>query len=192
MAKEKYLGTVEKLFQSSPVVNAASIERIVKNRGYTKQLIRNLIIKGKIKRLAKGYYTILDDTSLAVFCFKPAYLGLQDALSFYNLWEQETIPVIITTRKVRPGIREILDTNVLIRRIDRKYFFGVDYCSYNDNLYLPYSNLEKTAIDFVYFKQKLNDEARHELSKKIDRKKLNTYLKIYPERIRKKVNENLF
>lgn len=54
-------------------------------------------------------------------------MGLQDALSIHNLWEQETIPIIIITRKIRQGIRKVLDLNVLIRRIDKKYFFGFDY-----------------------------------------------------------------
>ena len=101
MGKEKYLKDVEKLFEKSPVVNFASIERIVKNKKnikqYTKQLIRNLILKNKIRKLTKGCYTKYDENSLAVFCFK-GYLGLQDALSFHNLWEQETIPIIITSK----------------------------------------------------------------------------------------------
>jgi len=56
-------------------------------------------------------------------------------------------------------------------------------------IYLPYSDVEKTVINMVYFKQKLNEETIRELIKKIDRKKLNSYLKIYPKNIRKTVIE---
>jgi len=102
MGKIKYQEEIKELFRKSPVVSYSSIEKIVKNKKnikqYTKQLIRNLLLKKKIKRLAKGYYTIINDSSLAVYCFKPAYLGLQDSLSFHNLWEQETIPVIIVLK----------------------------------------------------------------------------------------------
>ena len=193
MGKNKYIKEIEGLFEKSPVVDSRSISTLIKSRKnvrqYPKQLIRNLIMNGKIKRLAKGCYTAKDDPSLAVFCFSPSYLGLQDALSLHNLWEQETIPVIITSRKVRQGMRKILGANVLIRRIDKKYLFGFDYIE--QGFYLPYSDIEKTLIDMVYFKERINGEALEEFKKKIDRKKLGSYLKVYPKRIRKMVLQRI-
>lgn len=189
MGKQKYQEQVAELFKKSPVVEYKSIERIVKSRSnseqYAKQLIRNLVLSKKIKKLAKGFYTVYNDASLAVFCFK-GYLGLQDALSVYNLWEQETIPVIITTKKVRQGIRNIMGSNALIRRLDKKYFFGFDYIKH-ENFYLPYSDIEKTFIDLIYFRQKINKETLENIKNKINRTKLKKYLKVYPKRIRKKV-----
>jgi predicted transcriptional regulator of viral defense system len=190
MGKEKYQKEIEALFEKSPVVGFDSIERIIqskKNVGqYAKQLIRNMLKKGKIKRLAKGYYTSRDESSLAVFCFKPAYLGLQDALSFHELWEQETIPIIITSRKIRQGIRKILGMNVLIRRIDKKYLFGFEY-EKQGNFFLPYSDIEKTFIDMVYFNEKISEEAKENIIKIINKKKLNLYLKGYAKKFRKRV-----
>ena len=190
MGKEKYIRKVEELFRKSPVVDFSSIMRIVKYRKnikqYTKQLIRNLLLKGKIKRLTKGYYTQYDEIGLSVFCFNPAYLGLQNAMSFHNLWEQETIPVILTVKKIRPGIREVMGNNVLIRRLDKKYIFGFEYYKDGD-FYLPYSDIEKTFIDMVYFRQPLDKENIREFKKKIDEKKLTLYLKKYPKRLQKMV-----
>ncbi|MFH1592449.1 MAG: hypothetical protein ABIB47_03730 [Candidatus Woesearchaeota archaeon] len=190
MGKQKYLSDIKNLFKKSPVVSFKSIERIIKNKKrvkqYTKQLIRNLISKNKIKKLAKGYYTSHDEVSFSVFCFKPAYFGLQDALSIYELWEQETIPIIITTRKVRQGIRKILKVNVLIRRITPKYLFGFDYYKDGD-FYFPYSDVEKTFIDMVYFKQPLDEEVIKNFRKKINVKKLGAYLKKYPKKFRNRV-----
>lgn len=189
MGKQIYQEQVAELFRKSPVVDYKSIGRIVKSRSnseqYAKQLIRNLVLSKKIKRLAKGDYTVYNDTSLAVFCFK-GYLGLQDALSIYNLWEQETIPVIITAKKVRQGIRKIMGSNVLIRRLDKKYLFGFDYIKH-ENFYLPYSDIEKTFIDLIYFRQKINQETLENIKGKINRVKLEKYLKVYPKRISKKV-----
>ena len=189
MGKEKYQKNVESLFEKSPVVRFSSIEKIIKHkkniRQYTKQLIRNLILKGKIHKLGKGFYTKYDESSLAVFCFD-GYLGLQDALSFHNLWEQETIPVIITANKARQGIRKVLGVNVLIRRIDRKYFFGFDYEKSGD-FYFPYSDIEKTFIDMLYFKQPLDRELIKNFKKAIDKKKLKQYLKSYPQRFGERV-----
>lgn len=194
MGKRKYLDEVEKLFIKSPVVSYDSIERIVRNkkkvRQYVKILVRNLLRQGKVKRLTKGYYTNRDEVSLAVFCFKPSYLGLQDALSFHDLWEQETTPIIITSNAVRQGIRKIFGVNAMIRRIDKKYIFGFEYCKDGD-FYFPYSDIEKTFIDMIYFKQPLDEEVIDNFRKKIDRKKLKEYLKRYPDKLRKKVNKAL-
>ena len=190
MGKEKHLKDVENLFKKSLVVNAKSIKAIVNKKRnikqYAKQLIRNLILKGKIKRITQGFYTSRDDISLAVFCFKPSYLGLQDALSFHNLWEQETIPIIITSRKIRSGIRTVNTGNVLIRRIAKKYLFGFDYYP-QQGIAAPYSDIEKTLIDMIYFKERMNREVLHVINQKIDRKKLKSYLKFYPKRIQKRV-----
>ena len=194
MGKEKHLKEILDLFEKSPVVEFSSAERIVKKKKnikqYTKQLIRNLILKGRIKRLTKSFYTLHGDPSLAVFCFKPSYLGLQDALSFHNLWEQETIPVIITVRKARPGIRKILGMNVLIKRLNKRYLFGFDYYEYK-NFYLPYSDIEKTLIDLIYFKERLNKEMVKNIVKRIDIKKLNSYLKSYPRQIKDRVMKTI-
>jgi len=190
MGKQKYQEKIKRLFKKSPVVSYNSINRVVNTRTnskqYTKQFVRNLILKNQIKRLVKGFYTVHNDPSLAVFCFKPAYLGLQDALSIHNLWEQETVPVIVTTRKVRTGIREINGSNVLVRKIDKKYFFGIEHIRQGD-FYFPVSDIEKTFIDLIYFKQSLDIEIIRDFKEKVDRKRLNSYLKYYPKRIKERI-----
>jgi predicted transcriptional regulator of viral defense system len=188
MGKQKYLTEIWNLFEKSPVVDFSSIERIVKDKKnikqYAKQLVRNLLLKNKIIRLTKGYYTSHDDISLAVFCFAPSYLGIQNALSFHNLWEQETVPTIISSNKIRAGIRSIYGLNIVIRRISPKYLFGFDYYEDGD-FYLPYSDIEKTFIDMVYFKEYIDKEVIKEFRKKIDKKKLKSYLRKYPIKFRK-------
>lgn len=198
MGKEKYLLDIMKLFEKSAVVEFTSINRIVRHKKrvkqYAKQIVRNLIKQGKIQRIGKGIYTSLDESSLAVFSFSSAYLGLQDALSFHNLWEQETVPVIITSNNVRKGIRKIMNSNVLVRRINKKYLFGYEYYKYpleNREIYIPYSDIEKTFIDMVYFKQPLDEEVIENFREKINKKKLKEYLKKYPLKIRERVKKKL-
>lgn len=190
MGKQKYLAEIENLFNKSAVVTMDSIARLVRSKKRVKQydekLVRNLVLKGKIKRLAKSFYTKHDDPSLAVFCFSPAYLGLQDALSFHNLWEQETIPVVITSKKVRQGMRKVIGANVLVRRLDKKYLFGFEYSKQNE-FYLPYSDIEKTFIDMIYFREQISNEALRNIRKRADRKKLSKYLKAYPKKFRERV-----
>src|SRR3989344_6885864 len=115
MGKQIYLNKVEELFDKSPVVDFKSIERIVgksKNSSYAKLLLFNLIKNKTIKKIGTGIYTKHNELSLAVFSFKPAYLGLQTALSYHGVWEQETIPIIITIKKVRRGLRGFMGGNV--------------------------------------------------------------------------------
>ena len=190
MGKQKYQHDLERFLARNPVVSYASIARIVRHKKkvkqYVKQLIRQLIAKGKLKPLVKGYYTTQNDASLAVFCFQPAYLGLQDALSHHNLWEQETIPIIITTRAVRTGIRNVLGSNVLLRHLDKKYYLGIEYHA-TKAIALPYSDVEKTCIDMVHFKQKMSPEVKQEFKKRVNLPKLEIYLKPYPAKTKKTV-----
>ena len=188
MGKIKYIDKIRKFFKESPIVSIASLKKFIrkKDNSYIYLIINNLLKKGEIKRITKGYYTIHEDPSLVVFCFKPAYLGLQDALSAHNLWEQETNPVMITSRKVRRGVRKVFSQNIVLKNIDSKYFFGFNYEKQGD-FYFPYSDIEKTFIDMVYFKQYLDKETKTNIIKKLNRKKLNSYLKTYPNRFRKRV-----
>lgn len=179
MAKRKYLTKIEQLFEDSPVVNFDSIQRITKGN-YAKLLINQLLKKNKIIRLAKGYYTKHNDISLAVYAFKPAYLGLQSALSAHNLWEQETIPIILTTRKVRNGIRTINGSNIMIKTIAKNLYFGYDFIK-EGSFYLPYSDTEKTFLDLKYFKQKISTETLKKIKKQLNKIKLNKYSKKLPK-----------
>lgn len=191
MGKQIYLEKIRALFEKSPAVDFKSLERIIgktKNSNYAKLLVHNLLKKGKIKKIGKGIYTKHDEISLAVFSFKPAYLGLQSALSHHRIWEQETIPVIITAKKVRRGVRSVMGRNILLRNINKKYFFGLEYME-EGNFYLPYSDLEKTFIDMVVFNQKIDEDALRKIKKKINKRKLLNYLKRYPMKIRERVTK---
>jgi predicted transcriptional regulator of viral defense system len=105
-------------------------------------------------------------------------------MSLHNLWEQETNPIIITVRKVRTGVREVLGQNVWVRRISPRYFFGYNYLTSGEFL-LPVSDLEKTLIDMIYF-----GEARGDIIERfrgrVNRRKLEGYLKRYRDDFRKK------
>ena len=176
-------------FKKTPVVTTRDIKLIINKYGrknYTYLFIHNLIKNGRIKKVIKGFYTIHEDPIVAVFCFKPAYIGLQDALSLHNLWEQESNIVIITAKKARSGIRRILDSNIIVHRINPKYLFGFELIKY-EKFYIPVSDVEKTLIDFVYFKESLDKKVLKEIKRKVDKKKINKYLKYYPENIRKNV-----
>ena len=193
MGRIKHQDKIESLFEKSPVVSFKSIERIIgtkKNSNYAKLLVSSLIRKKRIINLTKGFYTKHAELGLAVFCFKPAYLGLQSALSHHNVWDQETIPVVLTSNKVRVGLRNIGVNNILIKHIDKKYFFGWNYVKEGE-FYLPYSDLEKTFIDMVIFRQKMSNELIENIRTKLDTHKLHNYLRQYSEKTRRNVLSKL-
>lgn len=185
----KYVDKIREYLKRTPVASISSISALAPDREYAYVIANHLLKRGEIRRITKGYYTTYEEPSLLVYCMKPAYIGLQDAMSFHDLWEQETNPIVITTRKVRPGVRNVLGQNVWVRRISPKHFFGYDYLTSNDFL-LPVSDVEKTLIDMVYFREMREDIARG-FRESVDREKLMRYLKKYGINFRKKVIEVL-
>ena len=158
------------------------------NKKYVELLMYNFVKKGEVHRITKGTYTFREEMQLVGQAFQPSYYGLQDALSLHGLWEQETNPVIITPRKVRPGIREFLGNNYLVKRINRRMFFGFELLKYAD-FWINTSDVEKTLIDMAYFKQYLDQKTLEEIRKKIDQKKMADYLKKCPKHVKKKVEK---
>lgn len=190
MGRKVYIEKIRDFIKKTPVFRVKDIEVLVGRKDYANLIIHKLAKNGEVKRIIKGFYSYYDDPILIVFCLKPSYIGLQEALSIHNIWEQETNTVVITTRKVRTGIREILENNVLIRRIHPKYFFGFELVKYG-NFYVPVSDPEKTLIDFFYFKINLERNVLEELLYKVDKNKLEEYLQKYPEKFRKTVYKKL-
>ena len=175
MGKTKYLKEILGLFEKTPVVNIGSIKRIVgEDNSYTFLLLHNLIRTKKIYRLTKGWYSKSDDPTLLVYCFKPSYLGLQEALSIHNLWEQETNVIILTTKTIREGRRKIFN-NVIIRRLPKNLFFGIQYKKYGET-YIPVSDIEKTFLDLIYYNQPLDKQLISNFKKRINKKKLEGYI----------------
>lgn len=194
MGKIKYLKHIKEFIGKKPVVSINEIKTITHfltqrfelNEEYIYLLLHNLIKKGELRKIARGWYSKYDDPMYSVLCFKPSYLGLEQALSIHNLWEQESNVVVITSKKIRPGVRKVLDSNIIIHRIETRYLFGVEFIKYGE-FYLPVSDIEKTLIDLIYFKRKLDKDIIKEFKKRVDGAKLNDYLKRYPSRIGKQV-----
>ena len=158
--------------------------------GYAQLFLANLLKSGRVRRIKKGVYTFGDDPMLAGFAFYPSYHGLQDALSILNLWEQETNTVIVTPLKVRSGMREMLGGKVMVRRISRDMFFGFDAVRYFD-YWIQVSDVEKTLIDFVYFREPLGEDTLREMKKRIEMGKLGRYLQRCPGWVKKRVGSAL-
>lgn len=188
MGRIVHLDKVREFIAKTPAFRSRDIELIVKDRGYTSLLLHTMERRGEIKRIVKGFYSKSDDPVVTVFAFKPSYIGLQEALSLRQIWEQETNVVLVTPLKVKPGLREIMGSSVVLHRIKKEYFFGFDYLRYGE-IYLPVSDREKTLLDFVYFNETPGTDVLKLMVEGIERVKLREYLSHYPERLRRRVHQ---
>lgn len=159
-------------------------------KNYLHLMIHFLLKKNELHKITQGVYSFQEDPMMYGFAFSPFYYGLQNALALQGIGTQETNPIIITPRKVRLGLREISGVNILVHRIQRKLFFGFNYVKYYD-WEIPVSDLEKTFLDFIHFQQPLTQEIKEELLPKLDKKRVQEYLKKYQENVKKKVNKLL-
>lgn len=157
---------------------------------YVGVLLNHLMKRKEIHRVAKGIYSFRSDPNIIAFAIQLSYFGLQDALSLHGLWQQQTIPILITSRKIRNGFRTVLGSRVLIKRIKRSMFFGIQMLKYTD-FWVPVSDPEKTLIDFFYFNQPLEKNILKKLLEKSSRSKMREYLKRVPKKTRQKIEKAL-
>ncbi len=158
------------------------------SKEYVSLFLNKLINNERIIRLTKGFYSFSKKIDFAEKAIFPSYHGLQDALTLHKIWGQQTIPILITPRKVRAGERTIAGGKVLVRKINRKMFFGYETIPQLDS-WITVSDLEKTLIDFAYYDEPLTAETVSEIKKRIDNKKINNYLKQITKKLRIKVKK---
>ena len=188
----KYISYVREHFKDPgfPVVRLYEIRTALKPKGigdgYLKRMINYLLGRGELKRITSGVYTLHDDIMVVGFAFQPFYYGLESALTIRKLWEQGANPVVMTTRKVRQGMRALDNSNYLVKRVSRRLFFGYELVRYYD-FWIPVSDIEKTLIDLVYSGHHVRADVIAQIRLNADRARLRKYLEAYNKSIRDKV-----
>ena len=184
----KYMAEFHNTFGTREVFRIQDVEVFLRARraplAYAHTLIHRLRRKGDLRRVTRGVYTFRPEGEVVGFAFSPFYYGLQDALSIRNLWEQETNSLIITPRNVRGGVRTLGGARVIVHRISRRAFFGYDLVKTGASLYLPVSDIEKTLIDFFYFREPLSAKLLRSLYRRCRPAILRAYLRRMPVRTR--------
>ena len=175
-----------KMFESTfkrvdyPVFTFRDAKLALEKKGITGSYLRLMLHKhyasGRIKRITKGVYTFHDDAIVVGFAFQPFYYGLESALSILGVSTQASNNIVMTTRNVRAGIRSFQGRNYRIIRIESRLLFGFSTIKVGD-FWVPISDLEKTVIDMLYFKVPIREELYPEISKKLDKRKFEEYLK---------------
>lgn len=190
----KYIKELRDWLKTQPVFSLRDLKTRFRKKGlkppYANTLVRHLRQKGEIVRLARGTYSGEANLDLVGHAIRPSYHGLQDALSIHGLWQQQAIVVLLTPRHVRTGSRSILDNRVRIRRIRRSFFFGFDLRTHHGTR-IWVSDIEKTLLDFAYYREPLDTHTLKRMQAKIDYEKLSDYLKKSPVYVQKKVRQLL-
>ncbi len=190
MGKSVHIGELRRYARSTAALSARDVELLAKDRGYALLMLHNLASRGELNRIARGWYSIHRDPIVSVFAMRPAYDGLQEALSLHNLWEQETNVVIVTCGKAKPGVRKVMGENVIVHRIAPQHFFGFDYLPYG-GFYIPVSDPEKTLLDLIYFGEDPGKDVMRDVARKADAKVMERYLKRYPSAFAIRVKREL-
>ncbi|MFI5412843.1 MAG: hypothetical protein ACHQX1_03040 [Candidatus Micrarchaeales archaeon] len=190
----KYTKQFLKYFEKFPAFTVKDVKLFLrKNRAdksYYKIFLHNMIKSRRVFIIRRGSYTLHDDPMIAGFAFTPFYYGMETSLTHYKLWDYVTPISIITTNRIRKGSIELLGRNASIRKVQRDKFFGYSMIQYKDT-YIPMADIEKTLIDSVYFHARFSKQVYAAMAKKINRRKLNNYLKHYSEIIKKQINNLL-
>lgn len=190
----KFTDELRKRFVNEPAFTSRDIRTFFAgkglSKGYQNLMVHNLLRQGRLFQITRGAYTFRNETQAVGFAFHPFYYGLQDALSLRNIWEQETVPVVITARKVRGGRREFSGSNYIVRHISRRMLFGYELVKYGD-IHVPVSDAEKTLIDLVYFRQPISKELAKALRGNVRKGVMDIYLARVPALIAKRVERVL-
>lgn len=190
----KYMKDFISHFSSVPAFTTNEARRFLKYRGasegYHKLVINNLLKSHKVHKITRGAYTFFEEVQYSGFAFRPFYYGLEDALSILGAWEQETNPVILTPRKVRPGLRAFEGRNYLVRHIDRKLFFGYYFKPYGQ-FNIPVSTPEKTLIDLFYFRIRVPDGVVENIIGMLNLVRMNEYLSLVSSNLQYRIEKVL-
>jgi predicted transcriptional regulator of viral defense system len=187
----KYTNQFLEYFESFPAFTAKDVKLFMLKNGangdYYKTFMHNMVKSGRAYAIGRGRYTLHDDPMVAGFAFSPFYYGMETALTYYKLWNYMTPISIVTMNRIRKGSIELLGRNATVRRIQKNKFFGYSMVNYKDNLYIPMADMEKTLVDSVYFHSRFSLEVYSEMAKRIDRKRLDSYLRRYSGIVKKQV-----
>ncbi|RKY42000.1 MAG: hypothetical protein DRP85_04345 [Candidatus Makaraimicrobium thalassicum] len=148
--------------------------------------------KGYIQKLTNNYYIFTDadisDVMLRMIANKiyaPSYIGLESALSYYELIPEAVFQITsVTSRKTRNIKTNISDFNY--RSIQKRLFWG--YTVNTESMHAFFiSDPAKTLLDYLYLNPHLDNEAafnelrfnHEEMRKILNPSRLRNYLKLF-------------
>lgn len=180
------------------IVTRGDIDKIAKKYSINPLSLRKLLLNKKyLITVFRGIYYLrnYEERKFNTMKFSPFellsaglkikgvkwYFGLSTALKLLNL-THEVFPFncVINNKFNRIKPVEIAGSKFLFIKIKPPLFFGIKKMKTKNNIFLYFSNPEKTMLDFVYLKKRISIK-EYSLSKK----KLFSYLRHYNSRTKK-------
>jgi predicted transcriptional regulator of viral defense system len=150
--------------------------------------------KGWLKTIRRGIYKIvypeekvIPDLYVANRLYEPSYVSLETVLSMYSIIPEVAIGVTSITTK--PTRRFGAFT---YRTVRTKAFTGYRIIK-ERGFEIRVAEPEKALVDYLYFKlrkkENISQRFEKEILKRLKRKKLQTYAKLYPGKIKEVLKE---
>ena len=149
--------------------------------------------KGYIKKVRNGYYIwedfqdeIMNWWSISHKCYKPSYISLQSALSFYGFIPEGVFSITaISTAKTFSFELSTLKFNY--RHVKDQLFWGYEVFKASNGLPYCMATPEKAILDILYLNESMStfvdfDEMRFnkdEINKKINKNTFKQYILLF-------------
>lgn len=174
----KYESGFRDFFSEQLVFTSEDASRYLRKEGasaeYVRLFLHKLVVDGSLMRIKRGVYTFSKNEVLIGFAFRPFYYGMEYALTIRKIWTQQADPVIISRTKANQGVRLVENSRVVIRRINKNAFFGFEYINYS-GFFVPVSSPEKILLDFIYFREGLDEETMSALLQRCNKRVVRDY-----------------
>lgn len=178
-----------------PIFHTYQVERLFGNE--SKNLINTQLSRmakrGDLVRLKRGVYRLaeaeVDELVLASWLYKPSYISLESVLQMMGVIPEVvgkvTSVTTVTSKEIKTG-----EGVFLYSKIAKELFFG--YKKIRDEksgLYYNLAETEKALLDWIYIRKIKGLEGERVDMSEMNKKKLRSYVKIYPKWVRKIINE---
>ena len=129
------------------------------SNNYTRWCKQNLLV-----RLRRGWFAFPEMLKTPDFAryitsriYKPSYISLQTALSFYGMIPEAVTDITSVSTLKTAGFKNRFG-NYTYRSIKPELFFGFELKKMQDGRTIPFATPEKALLDFLYLYPEYNDE----------------------------------
>jgi predicted transcriptional regulator of viral defense system len=148
----KYKNILQQVMEK-PVFGVDDLAHRDIQRSYAKKLLHESFKSGRITRVERGKYTILDDPLIvATHLTEPCYVSLWSALSIHHLTTQIPFAVEVITPRKRFN-RKIMfqNTPIVFYTVQPGMMYGYENIIWKEDRRIPVAKPEKIIVDAIYF-----------------------------------------
>ena len=174
----KYKNLIQKVTEK-PVFGVNDLVSQNMPRDYAKKILHELFKSGKITRVERGKYTVLDDAlTVATHLTEPCYVSMWSALSINKLTTQVPFSVEIVTTRKRFNRKIIFNnTPIIFYTVQSEMMYGYENIIWKEHVRIPVAKPEKIIIDALYFRT-IAAEELSDIIATLNKKLLLSYAKL--------------